>query len=548
MRRKILRTVFLSAVLCAVLPLSAAFAETATVNASDVNVRSGPGTEYEIIDCLARDTEVTVTDRSNGSWYAVSFDGQDGFMSSRYLTIAEEEAPELEQPEENTGSGSTNGSVNAMYVNFRSSPSTENSSVLGQYNKGKAVLIEGYVGDWVKLTIDGRSGYMFRSYVSADGSAPEAPAAAATTPATTGGGEDGSATYNFDGEPEQTPAPTPAPTPTPSPAPKSEEQQPQEQPQTEPEQPKTETPGGIANSFKGHITGDYVRFRTGPSTNHSIINSYNKNTVLYAVAQDGDWVRAYIDGVEGYVFAQYVYIDDTPEVAAAPEQPAPQPQPQTEPEAQPEPEKPQVNETEETEGYISGNDVRFRSGPSMTSDIIGTFYFGNSVTITGTTDDGWTAVIYDGRPGFVYSQYVKQGSFSVGGGGDGDTAEYSGTGAEIAQFALSFKGSPYCWGGASPETGFDCSGLVYYTYKHFGYTLNRVAADQANNGYAVDHSALQPGDILCFYSGGGYIGHAGIYIGNDMFVHACNSSTGVIVSQLSGYYAERGYEARRIVG
>jgi cell wall-associated NlpC family hydrolase len=88
---------------------------------------------------------------------------------------------------------------------------------------------------------------------------------------------------------------------------------------------------------------------------------------------------------------------------------------------------------------------------------------------------------------------------------------------------------------------------VYYVYQQFGYNLNRVAADQATNGIHVDSSDLQPGDLLAFYSSGSYIGHIGIYIGNNMFVHAANSSTGVIVSALEGSYASRGYEARRII-
>ena len=88
---------------------------------------------------------------------------------------------------------------------------------------------------------------------------------------------------------------------------------------------------------------------------------------------------------------------------------------------------------------------------------------------------------------------------------------------------------------------------MYYVYSQFGYTLNRVACDQALNGVHVDPANLQPGDLLCFYSGGDYIGHVGMYIGNNMFVHAANSSTGVITSELSGYYATRGFEARRII-
>ena len=108
-------------------------------------------------------------------------------------------------------------------------------------------------------------------------------------------------------------------------------------------------------------------------------------------------------------------------------------------------------------------------------------------------------------------------------------------------------GTPYHWGGKDPSTGFDCSGFMYYVYKHFGYTLNRVASEQALNGKHVEASDLQPGNLLCFYSGGSYIGHVGMYIGNNMFVHAATSTTGVITSELAGYYARRGFEARRII-
>ena len=119
-------------------------------------------------------------------------------------------------------------------------------------------------------------------------------------------------------------------------------------------------------------------------------------------------------------------------------------------------------------------------------------------------------------------------------------------GIEIAKYAVQFVGCPYSWGGKSPA-GFDCSGLVYYVYEQFGITLNRVAQEQAENGVHVDPSELQPGDILCFYSGSSYIGHAGIYIGNGMFVHAQNSATGVVITELAGHYSERSFEARRIV-
>ena len=188
-----------------------------------------------------------------------------------------------------------------------------------------------------------------------------------------------------------------------------------------------------------------------------------------------------------------------------------------------------------------------------------------SVSITACFGE-WTAVIYEGQSGYVYSQFVREGSLQIEGSTvtgsayaapgaeqpQNQTPELSGSsyekGQQIAQYALQFLGCDYCWGGKDPSTGFDCSGLVYYVYSQFGYTLNRVAQDQARNGVAVSADALQPGDILCFYSGSSYIGHVGIYIGDGKFVHAQNSATGVVITDLNGHYGQRGFEARRIVG
>ena len=129
----------------------------------------------------------------------------------------------------------------------------------------------------------------------------------------------------------------------------------------------------------------------------------------------------------------------------------------------------------------------------------------------------------------------------------GDTSEPSATyatGQEVAEFATQYVGYNYVWGGKSPETGFDCSGLVYYVYQQFGYELNRTAAEQAGNGSHVEADALEPGDVLCFYKGG-TIGHSGIYIGDGNYVHAQDSATGVVISPLSE--RKGGFEARRIL-
>lgn len=124
-------------------------------------------------------------------------------------------------------------------------------------------------------------------------------------------------------------------------------------------------------------------------------------------------------------------------------------------------------------------------------------------------------------------------------------------GEEIVEYAKQFLGYDYVYGGASPKTGFDCSGLTYYVYKQFGYTLSRASTAQAKNGKEVAKSDLQPGDILIFKNQAlTKIGHVGIYIGNNKMIHSSEPGVGVVITDLDarGYnYNKRYVTARRIV-
>lgn len=121
-------------------------------------------------------------------------------------------------------------------------------------------------------------------------------------------------------------------------------------------------------------------------------------------------------------------------------------------------------------------------------------------------------------------------------------------GQAIAEYAVGFIGWNYKYGGKSPETGFDCSGLVYYVYEQFGYRLERVASEQAKQGTAVAPEELMPGDLLAFHTSGKYVGHIGIYVGDGYYVHAMGSAYGVVLTSLDDPYLKRDYDARRIVG
>ena len=113
----------------------------------------------------------------------------------------------------------------------------------------------------------------------------------------------------------------------------------------------------------------------------------------------------------------------------------------------------------------------------------------------------------------------------------------------VVGIAMRYLGVPYVWGGASPS-GFDCSGLVMYAYGQMGISLPHYTGAQWNVGVPVSRGDLQPGDLV-FFDG---LGHVGIYIGGNQFIHAPHSGDVVKVSSISGWYADTYVGARRITG
>lgn len=120
-------------------------------------------------------------------------------------------------------------------------------------------------------------------------------------------------------------------------------------------------------------------------------------------------------------------------------------------------------------------------------------------------------------------------------------------GDAVVSYAKQFLGCRYVYGGSGPSS-FDCSGFTQYVYGHFGIALSHNAAVQANNGTYVEKSNLGLGDLVIFRDWNNTsIGHCGIYIGGGNFIHAANSTRGVVTDTLnSGYYYERYVSARRL--
>ncbi|KGM57002.1 hypothetical protein N799_12430 [Lysobacter arseniciresistens ZS79] len=115
--------------------------------------------------------------------------------------------------------------------------------------------------------------------------------------------------------------------------------------------------------------------------------------------------------------------------------------------------------------------------------------------------------------------------------------------------AISLVGTPYLYGGNTPQTGFDCSGLVNYVYRDMlDLQLPRTSSALAGyQGPRIAPDELSPADLV-FFGSGGRVTHVGIYVGDGRFVHAPSSGGTVRLDHLNGYYWRDHYSgAKRVL-
>ncbi len=260
------------------------------------------------------------------------------------------------------------------------------------------------------------------------------------------------------------------------------------------------------------VTGDSVNLRQGPTTQTLIVGKVvaGDNLVSYGKTDDGLWYKVKFGDTEGYIYAEYVTTDANKIIG---------------------------------EGTINDG-VNFRKGPSTSSEIISTLTASSKVTITGYEGE-WYKVLVGEQEGWVVARCVDRVTATSRSGN-------SSTSRKVVELAKQQLGKKYVWGGNGPNS-FDCSGLMKYIFGKVGITLERVSASQAAQGVEVSKSNLQPGDMVFFSginssSGSSKISHVGLYIGNGKFIHAANSSRGVVTDELSdSYYTSHYVTARRVI-
>lgn len=192
-------------------------------------------------------------------------------------------------------------------------------------------------------------------------------------------------------------------------------------------------------------------------------------------------------------------------------------------------------------GVVTASRLNMRTGPSTDYSIMHVLWQGNTVKVIGQSSGWYQIRLSDGRTGWVSGTYLS-------------VSNQEGTRQqrvdEVINYAKSFLGTPYVYGGNSPsDGGFDCSGFTQYVFGRYGYTLNRISTDQALNGTYVSRAYLQPGDLI-FYDleGSGSITHVGIYLGDGKMIHSPKTGDVVKITDVStSYWRDRYVTARRII-
>ena len=300
-----------------------------------------------------------------------------------------------------------------------------------------------------------------------------------------------------------------------------------------------------------------------PLINSDVVTNLNTTQQLKVIQILNGWVYANTDTYKGWIRYDELTKNKDQATQTQPQQPT---TPQEEPkEDKKEEEAPKTTTPLNKTGYVITDGINFRESKQTSSKVIKVLSQNAQLNII-EEDEQWYKATFKGETGYILKSYVSSKKVTTSRGTevqrqekqeDSENQEETkkeitniSKGQEVVEYVKTFLGYRYVYGGASPSRGFDCSGLTMYVYQKFGVNLPHSATAQSKIGTKVEKSNLQLGDLVFFsdyrtYKG---IGHCGIYIGDNKFIHASTEKTGVITSSLtSGSYVKRYVTATRVM-
>ena len=463
---------------------------------SVLRVRSEASLNSEVVGYLTNGCSVNILGE-NGDWYNINYNGKSVYVSKEYVQVSGGASNSSESSSQETRSGKSGQVVNVhSSLNVRSGASTS-SSVIGSLSNGSKVTIVGESGSWYKINYGNTTGYVSKDYVQASGE--QNSSSESSSQGTTSG--------------------------------KS---------------------GQVVNVHSS------LNVRSGASTSSSVIGSLSNGSKVTIVGESGSWYKINYGNTTGYVSKDYIQSSGESNNSSN-----------------------SGNSSSETASNKSGyvvnvhSSLNVRSGASTSSSVIGSLSNGSKVTIVGESGS-WYKINYGNTTGYVSKEYVSLGSSVPNTGnnsGNSNSNATSSTYETVYNAMTQHLGSPYVWGGAGEllttsyvrtmmsiypsqaaagrynralqyadqgYRAFDCSGLMQWGYRQAGINIGRSTYDQIFNGVEVSIYNVKPGDLL-FYSS---LEHVGMYVGNDMWIEAPNSSSNVRIVNVPWSKIGR---ARRII-
>ena len=320
------------------------------ISANQLNVRTSPNENGQVIGTLHKNDKVNVLDKSIDGWYKIDFNGRRAYVSSKYVNLISYKNNEVKtevkkEPIEGTGKVNINTALNVRQA------STTNSRIIGSLKGGEKVNIISESNGFYKIEFNNSYGYVYSKYISKDG----------------------------DSEKVQVV--------------KQEEVKKEKVDESKKEAKATPKAEPVVLAVRSlNKTGivnvsSSLNVREGAGTSSKVIGSLSGNTKVTIVGEEGAFYKIEYKGSHGYVAKEYIK-DIKDEVVT-------------------EPEKPSAPENTEKTGVVNvSSSLNVREGASTSSKVIGSLSGNTKVTIVGE-EGAFYKIEYKGSHGYVAKEYVK---------------------------------------------------------------------------------------------------------------------------------------------
>ncbi|AVQ46058.1 SH3 domain-containing protein [Clostridium botulinum] len=456
-------------------------------SSSLLNVRSSANLSSSIIGSLKNGSSVSILGKT-GSWYKIKYGSKVAYVSSNYISSSNNSNSSSDNNSStSTGRGTVKLSSTSSSLNLRDNPSLS-SKILGGLSHGSSVDILGKTGSWYKIKYGSKIGYVSSQFITTSNSS------------------------NSSGS-------------------------------------------SVTNQRFGtvYLSNKYstLNVRKNAGTNSSVISSLAYGSKVEILSSSGEWYKINFKNTTGYVYSKY--IKDTAQKVVAFNQSATQDK------------KYGVNENKVTVNnknakVVKSNTENGKKLVAMKSEKEQERREASEPVQTKVTEEAQRKATEEAQRKEAEEAQRKateeaqrkaaeeaqrkateeaqrkeaeaEASKSQSKGQSNVSEKAPATHGDVISYARQYLGTPYVWGGTSPN-GFDCSGFVQYVYRNAaGISLPRDTYGQIGAGSRVSQDQLQPGDLVFPDAG-----HVGIYIGGGQMIHASKPGDVVKISSVWAFYA-----------